>query len=394
MRVAVAVSGGADSTALLLLAAQTFPPEAIVALAVDHQTRPASALERRRAAMLARRLGVPFHVLQAFPKGYGHAQWRDARLSTLTGYCREAGIPLLWLGQHGDDAIETAAIRLLADGPLESLAGISSVRYLDGIRVERPLLGKTARQLRRDLMKSGTGWAEDPSNRKPVYKRAAVRATLAAMPDRRPANADRIRRIAEWRVRREQAVAAAWHLVARQTPLGAVALSRAGLACLPTGLRAQLLRRAALAVTGAPDRLRHVDFSAVASSNGSALMGGARLIRTEEQWWVCRATDAIRQAERLQPVMIWDKRCRISVSAPLPPGNWTVVPVGDRRIGAMARLGPAPVLASLPALAEAGRIVAIPHLSIWRGRYGPFWAAHLRCIWTAEAEPAIFQLVP
>ncbi len=394
MRVAVAVSGGADSTALLLLAARTFRPETIVALAVDHQTREASGQERGYAALLAGRLGVHFHVLRASPQGYGHAHWRAARLAALTGYCREAGVPVLWLGQHADDAIETAAIRLLARGPLESLAGITAIRQADGVRIERPLLGRSARQLRRDLMAAGTGWTEDPSNRNPAYKRAAVRAALTAMPERRPANAKRIRRIAEWRIRQEHAAAAAWGLVARQSPLGAVTLNAAGIAVLPSGLRAYLLRRAALAVTGNPDRLRNVDFAAMARLSGPASLGGARLIREAGQWWICRTADAIAAPVPLQMAMVWDKRCRITVSAPLPPGDWSIVPVKGQRVGAMARLAPAPVLAALPAIVEAGRIVAIPHLNIWRGRFGPFWAEHLHCTWTAAAEPAIFQLVP
>ncbi|MCA8930229.1 MAG: tRNA lysidine(34) synthetase TilS, partial [Alphaproteobacteria bacterium] len=210
------MSGGADSTALLLHAAATHTPSALVALAIDHGTRVATAAERARIAGLAQRLGIAFRTLTVQPKGHGHAHWRAARLEALVGFCRDHGLARLWLGQHGDDAIETAAIRLLAGGPLEGLAGISAARSVDGVRIERPLLDRSARDLRRGLMAAGVGWAEDPSNRNPAYKRSAVRRVLnAPLPDRvgtqaQARDAERVRRIARWRMARERLEAEAW----------------------------------------------------------------------------------------------------------------------------------------------------------------------------------------
>lgn len=392
--VAVAVSGGADSTALLLLAARTFHPDSITALSVDHGTRTAATGERARAAALACRLGVRFRALPVAPDGHGQARWRDARLGALVAYCRDAGIPTLWLGQNGDDAIETAAIRLLAKGPLESLAGIAAARDLQGVRIERPLLQRSAREIRRGLMAAGIGWTEDPSNRSLAYKRAAIRRTLAATPGNRATDAALVGRVAEWRARHDRAVAQAWRLAARPSPFGAVSFAAAAMAKLPASLRARLLRHAALMVAGHADRLRQADFEAAARLGPPAALGGAQLLCQGGFWWICRKADAIGRPAPLEPGMVWDRRCRVALAATPPPGDWAVGPLLGRRIGAMAELAPAPVLDSLPAIADERGIVAVPHLQIWRGRHGPFWAEHLDCVWTAAAEPPIFRLVP
>lgn len=395
MQLAVAVSGGADSTALLLHAAQTFPRGSVIALAVDHRTRPqASAAERRHIAATAARLGIACHSLAVSPAGHGHAHWREARLGGLVAFCRAHGVPRLWLGQHADDALETAAIRLLAGGPLESLAGISAARSVEGVRIERPLLGQAGRRLRRGLMAAGLGWAEDPSNRNPAYKRAAVRQVLAASPADRPGAAGLLRRIADWRIGREQAEALAWHAIARVSALGAVSLDAQALSQLPPSLTARLLRRAARVVTGADHRLRNADFVAASRAGPPAVLGGALLLEQDGLWWVTRRPDSIASAEPLRGGMEWDCRCRLTLNSPLPPGGWTVEPVRGRRIGSMHRLGPAAALDALPAVAGDGGIVAIPPLGLWRGAYGKFWAASLCCSWIPHPEPEIFRLVP
>ena len=394
LRLAVAVSGGADSSALLLHAARTFPQSAILALAVDHQTRVASAAECAQAARLAARLGIGFQALTVSPKGYGHAHWRDARYTALIEYCRAAGIPTLWLGQHKDDAIETAATRLLADGPLEGMAGIAASRDEAGIRIERPLLDQSAHAIRRRLMSAGIGWVEDPSNRNLTYKRAAIRLALVEPSESHAAAAARIRRIAAWRSARDQAISAAWRLVARPSPLGAVAFAPAGLAALPVGLQGRLLRHAALWVTGDPQRLRQADCLGAAASGPPARLGGALLVADGPDWWVCRDADAIGRPQPLAADLVWDQRCRLALATAAPVGKWSVEALHSRRIGAIARWAPSPVLAALPAVLDKSGIVAIPHLGLWRGRHGPFWAANLHCSWTAPPEPQIFQLAP
>jgi tRNA(Ile)-lysidine synthase len=388
VQVAVAVSGGADSIALMLHAAQIFPPSDITALSVDHGTRTASRAERAYAAQTASRLGISFQVLAPPMTGYGHAHWRQIRLQTLVRSCASAGIGLLWLGHHGDDAVETAAIRLLADGPLHSLAGISGVSEMDGIRIERPLLKLSSRTIRRRLIANGFGWTEDPSNRNPAYKRSAVRRTLMGLGNQQ----DLIQRTARWRLDLERLERRTWAQVATATPLGSVLLKRSMFAALPFGLQMHLLRRATLLATGGPERIRQVDFIALASAMTTGPVGGALLMEDGENWCLARNPASIDTAVPLHDGAIWDQRFRARLSAQPPPGDWYIAAVNGYRIGAMAQLAAPPLLDALPAIFGAGGIVAIPNLGVWRGRTGPFWVQHLGISWMQADTRGNFEL--
>ena len=380
MRLAVAVSGGADSIALLLHAAGTLPVADILALSVDHGTRAAAAAsERVHAAGVAGRLGIAFQTIQTMPKGQGHAHWREARLDGLLGYCRDAGIRRLWLGHHADDAVETSAIRSLASGRLAGLAGIASHRTVGDVVIERPLLRYSARELRRRLMTLGFGWTEDPSNRSLAYKRSVVRRCLVATPSQRAQNLARVRRAGQWRIAHERLIAKVWPLTATPLPIGAVVLDSKALASLPATLSAKVLERAANAVAGHPTRLRHADYARALGTGPPFNLGGVVLVEHGDDWWVARNPDAIGAALPLESPLIWDRRFHLKLHKTPPPDNWTVTAVGDHRIGAMSRLGPEAALASLPAIA--------------RGETGPFWAANLTCRWAHSAEQPIFQLV-
>ncbi|MCB9930163.1 MAG: hypothetical protein H6844_12215 [Alphaproteobacteria bacterium] len=84
----------------------------------------------------------------------------------------------------------------------------------------------------------------------------------------------------------------------------------------------------------------------------------------------------------------------MTLRAAPPAGAWTVEALAGRRVGALERLAPATVLDGLPALFGDGRLAAIPHLGLWRGPHGPFWASNLACAWLTPDEAANFRLVP
>jgi tRNA(Ile)-lysidine synthase len=392
MQLAVAVSGGADSVALMLLAAKQATPAFVTALSVDHGTRRAATAERDFAKASAERLGVRFHTLTPTIQGYGHAYWRQARYEALTAYCHCAGIDTLWLGHHADDAVETAAIRLLAGGPLSSLAGISGTATSQGIRIERPLLRLSARDIRRLNMQAGFGWIEDPSNRNLAYKRSTVRRVMPKPEHSRLVIREMVRDAASWRVASERVEQKAWNLVARDSGLGSIQLHRQRFSQLPASLRAALLRRAANFVVGDPDRLRNVDFDAAAASIRCGAIGGAFIEQFGDQIWISRNPSSIGGPVPLTSNMTWDERAHLRIAATLPTTGLMVSPVGDRRIGSMSKIAPRAALSSLPSVEKAGTIVAIPNIGVWRGPDGPFWASYLRCRWLDRPEPNGFEL--
>ena len=184
-RLAVAVSGGPDSLALLWLAAQAFPGR-VVALTVDHGLRTEAALEAESVAARCALLGMPhatLHWVGIKPGGNIQAAARAARYALMADWCAAHGVPFLLTAHHADDQAETLLMRLLRGSGSGGLAGIRAARpLLPGVMLARPLLGTRRSALAAVVASAGWAAVDDPANYDPRYDRTAVRALLAAMP--------------------------------------------------------------------------------------------------------------------------------------------------------------------------------------------------------------------
>ncbi len=188
---AVAVSGGADSMALALLARDWAGARGrkLTALTVDHRLRPESADEAAAVAgwMMAR--GIPHHVLRwrDRPRGNVQAEARRARYGLLENWCAAEGAGALLLAHHLEDQAETVLLRLGRGSGVYGLAGMSAetAPAWPGAPVRaRPLLGVPKARLAATLSAAGQSWIEDPSNRNPAFARTRVRGVwtqLAAL---------------------------------------------------------------------------------------------------------------------------------------------------------------------------------------------------------------------
>lgn len=199
-RVGAAVSGGADSTALLHVLACAAREVGITvhALHVDHGLRDTSAREARFVAALATDLGVPFTVrrvaVQRPPRGSLEAAAREARYGALEAAAREAGCPWIATGHTLDDQAETVILRMLRGTGTGGLGGIPPVQ---GTLI-RPLLSCTGAEVRAWLAERGIDWQEDPSNRDLSMERNWVRhVLLPEMQTRRAGVARTLARLAE-----------------------------------------------------------------------------------------------------------------------------------------------------------------------------------------------------
>jgi tRNA(Ile)-lysidine synthase len=180
--IAVAVSGGRDSVALMRLLAQWCRDHGgrLTALTVDHGLRPDSIREADLVAAWAHELGIPHVTLRwSGPKPNSGVQEaaRQARYDLLTEWCREAGVLHLVLAHQADDQRETVAMRR-ARSPAEGgvgLAGMSAVVTRSGIRLLRPLLAVSRPALSAYLEKAGQDWIDDPSNRAEKFERVRWR---------------------------------------------------------------------------------------------------------------------------------------------------------------------------------------------------------------------------
>lgn len=392
---AIAASGGADSIALMVEAAERFNPGQVTVLSVDHRTRPAAATERGHVAYLANRFGFAFAELCIGPVSPNQAAWRAARLQTLIAYCEERGIERLWLGHHKDDAIETSALRLLANGNLASLAGISAVRRMGDVWIERPLLARSSRAVRRHLMAQGLAWHEDPSNRDDRYRRVAVRRLLTA--GGRTEAASLVRRTGLWREQREQLLSDTWTLAACRGPAGQVWLAPAALRGLPSGLAAAILRKAALSVAGREQRVRKVDFAAVLRSSGPPWqLGGTKIWAVAGKWLIGRDYRHIRDQTPLiaGEEVQWDSRFRLRLRGEPGPGEWGVARVG---LDAARRLRldlPAAWAAASLGIWWGETLAAAPELDYWSGQCAPMLQATLTWNRIDRSDSGLFRVAP
>jgi len=185
-KLAVAVSGGADSMALLRLAHAWCGERGgeVLALTVDHRLRPESADEAAAVGAWAAALGIGHRILlPAAPlPGTGvEAAARAARHALLEDACRAAGILHLLFAHHAGDQRETVAMRA-ARGPGSGASGMAALDWRGHGRILRPLLGLEKADLTACVRAFGQAWIEDPSNASDIYERNRVRKRLAAAP--------------------------------------------------------------------------------------------------------------------------------------------------------------------------------------------------------------------
>ncbi len=196
---ALAVSGGSDSTALMVLLAEWLhrrqqTPAEFVVLTVDHGLRPQSRAEALTVACWATELGFRHAILPwqgAKPQTGVQAAARAARYRLLAEHMRGAGLKLLLTAHTADDQAETLLMRLARGSGLDGLAAMAPLAPLEvplapgqaPILLARPLLGLPKRRLAAALQARGRSWLEDASNAAPKFERSRVRAAAKILHD-------------------------------------------------------------------------------------------------------------------------------------------------------------------------------------------------------------------
>lgn len=181
-RLGVAVSGGADSLALLLLSRAAFPG-AVAAATVDHRLRPESTDEAAFVADTCASLGMPHDTLEADVAIQGNVQAsaRNLRYRLLAGWAAARDIEWLLTAHHADDQAETLLMRLQRGAGIAGLAGIRATGRIAGQKVARPLLGWRRNTLEAVVAEVGIAAIRDPSNEDARYDRARLRIALAGV---------------------------------------------------------------------------------------------------------------------------------------------------------------------------------------------------------------------
>ena len=180
-RIAVAVSGGPDSVALLLLATAA-RPALVEAATVDHGLRPEARAEAESVADLCGNLGVPHTILTLdwpeVPTSAVQERARDARYGKLGEWMRERDIGQLCTGHHRGDQAETFLMRLDRGAGVRGLGGMKGSASLPGhpdLILLRPLLDWSREKLAALCAAAGVEPVDDPSNRDHSYERVRTR---------------------------------------------------------------------------------------------------------------------------------------------------------------------------------------------------------------------------
>ncbi len=178
-KIAVAVSGGADSLALALWLQEQ--GKKIVALTVDHGLREDSNKEAKYVAQIMQDNAIEHHILfwqgDKPKKGLEEAA-REARYKLLFGFCKEHSIKFLATAHHRRDQAETFLIRLQRGSGVFGLSGILPLSERSGIIIIRPLLDKNPEDLKDYLRTKKIAWIDDPMNKDDDFLRVKMRQFL------------------------------------------------------------------------------------------------------------------------------------------------------------------------------------------------------------------------
>jgi tRNA(Ile)-lysidine synthase len=360
---AVAVSGGADSMALALLAAGWVRQRegAIQAFVVDHGLRPASGVEASVTIQRLAGFDIPAKLLPLTTLKPGPALAERARImryQVLSDACAQANILHLLLGHHAADQVETLAMRVLRDSHTHGLAGMSALRETTVLRLLRPLLAIEPGLLRQFLAAHGTAWVEDPSNQDVRAMRPRLRQGFANMPGTENDLLAALRSVGTLRCREEAATAD--ELAERVTirPEGFALLS-------PNRIGVAALRFLIGTIGGARYLPGLAQTTKLAAQPKPATLAGVRILpagRLGDGLLIVREEAGIGNPVPALPGGIWDNRFRLIAPRDIPEG----VMIGKLGSDAARFRGrtdlPSAILRTLPAIRTGKVLAAVPHL--------------------------------
>lgn len=386
---AVAVSGGADSLALCLLAIQWAQRRegSAIALTVDHRLRAGSTAEAEQVGEWLKARAIRHRILTwrgVKPRAAIQEQARHARYALLTRWCRRVGILHLLLGHHRRDQAETVALRISRGSGEAGLAAMAGAVELPGVRLLRPLLNTSPSRLRKVLVAQGQPWLEDPSNRDGRFSRTLARKILADQPTMEAALLRRASRMAGERVHHDRAVARVVAQCVCLHPAGFATIDASCLVAAPLPIAVTALRHVIAGIGGnayppSSEKVARIfDRVVVRREITGGSLGHCRVVWLNDCVLVCREARNLPPPLALRPasVLEWDRRFRIcaaSSRAGATAPAW-IRPLGREGVQQLAKLAPAlshhlvpaPARPALPAVVDTMGLFSVPHLGYRR----------------------------
>jgi tRNA(Ile)-lysidine synthase len=417
--VLLAVSGGADSVAMMQLVARWAQtrrravPRVSVAT-VDHQLRPHAADEAIAVARLADALGLPHRTLLWTgdkPATGLQAAARAARVALLRAHAQAIGADAVALAHTRDDQAETVLMRLARGSGVDGLGGMAPISDLDGLTLVRPLLDVPKSALMAMLTAQAITWSEDPSNQQEAFERVRWRQAathladlgLTSVPLSRSAR--RLRRArSALDAMTERIVFPPVDVTPHQTigfdHLGFARLSWSGLLTEPEDLRLRVLLRLIALVGGSSAPISLSRLEAITEGQQWSQPIGRTLGRVMLMASTTEPDDVLLVREpgqgpaptlRITPGTseLFDGRCQVTMSAACAHAA-VVQPLGSAGLAHLTTLmperpsAPRAALSALPSLWIGESLAAVPHLN-----YFTHWIGHDAIVarWTWQ-EPS------
>lgn len=182
---AVALSGGADSTALLVACVRKWPSQ-VIAVHINHGLQAAASQFERQCQQLCDSLHISLHIIQVNAHASAGQSPEDAaRIARycaltefMTAHPQGKACKAMALGQHADDQVETLLLALSRGAGLPGLSAMPAQWVRNGVAFYRPLLQVSSVEIRRWLVQEGHTFIEDPTNTDEAFTRNRIRARL------------------------------------------------------------------------------------------------------------------------------------------------------------------------------------------------------------------------
>ncbi|QIG46862.1 tRNA lysidine(34) synthetase TilS [Nordella sp. HKS 07] len=374
--VALAVSGGSDSTALMWLVARwsntlAHPPR-ITVLTVDHGLRPEAAGECRTVTGWAQALGLDARILSwtgGKPRSALQAKAREIRYGLMRDWCLAQGASMLVTAHTREDQAETFLMRLARGSGIRGLAGMRTDEA-GPVVLERPLLHTSRAELRATLAAAAHPWIEDPSNQDERFERVRLRKAMPLLaefgltPEAVARSAARLER-ALHPIEELARDFMARHVELRPEGFAMVAL--AAFRKLDEEVAIQLLERLLGRLGGGDEPPRLMAVEALhhrlrQSGSEARTLAGCRIALRQRHLLIGREAGRIsRTPVLLAPgqSVLWDNRFKISVGQACR--DVVILPVLGLKVPRNPAI-PAFVQDGLPALLQAGEIAAVPSI--------------------------------
>ena len=385
-RLAVATSGGADSLALCLLAAQWVSSRSgsLTALTVDHGLRPEAMAEALKIGLWLRERRIDHRVLQwrgSKPTTGIQQAARHARYQLLWDWCRKNCVLHLLLGHQLDDQAETLLLRLSRGSGFDGLAAMPAIVEREGVRTLRPLLGAPHVALTTTLKHLGQPWFKDPSNEDHRFARVRMRQHQARTVVTSAALARSARVIGRARAARDAETSGFLATAVSIDWRGFCRLDRTRFADGDLDIVRRSLARVIGCIGGAEYPIRRARLARLLhairdrASFVALTLGGCHVIAEDIDYLlVCREAGRVTATAPLRPgaTIYWDGRFTVALDTRISARGLRLAKLANHRWPGGSQSGaptglslPHAVMQTLPAVFQGAKLVAVPHLGLY-----------------------------